>query len=248
MKKTKKIGEGTYKSFNGLDLSKIPGSAAEILTTNFERFNDCKTYEDVVQLCHELLDGKLDTAWSNKFFYQLGKIGEVNANPRRAFEQAMLYVNNARMKGMGLGMSRGSGRFYEDEKTEEKNESAKPKYTAKQITEAIAYWEKQLKKMDESSVNDGMRVDVKFSNARPDIIAFWSFDEYEFGIKKSDDFLNIIREWKLKIEAFYNDNGFAVEVVSIEGPVHYDNEFNVGLKCLAGCDRQALQAFNDDNM
>ena len=121
-------------------------------------------------------------------------------------------------------------------------------YTKKQITEAIAYWEKQLKKMDESSVNDGIHVDVKFNSARPDTIAFWSFDEYGFGIKKSDDFLDIIREWKLKIEAFYEDNGFNVEVVSIEGPVHYDFEFHVGLKCLARCDCKALEEFNDGTM
>ena len=243
MKKTKKISEGIYKSFNGLDLSKIPGSAAEILTTNFERFNDCKTYEDVVQLCHELLDGKLDTAWSNKFFYQLGKIGEVNANPRRAFEQAMLYVNNARMKGMGLGMSRGSGRFYEDEEIEEKNESAKPKYTAKQITEAIKYWKKQLKKLNESSVIDGIHMSVKFDTARPDVMSFWNLDSYEFGIKKSNDAIDILRQWKAEIEKYCMEHGFDVQVVSMEGPVHYDDEFNVGLKCVGDCDKAALQSF-----
>lgn len=124
----------------------------------------------------------------------------------------------------------------------------KKKHTKKQITEAIAYWEKQLKKLNESSVNDGMHIDVKFSDARPDIIAFWSFDEYGFGIKKTDDFLDIIRQLKFEIEKYYGDNGFTVEVVGFEGPVHYDNEFNVGLKCLAGCDRKALQAFIDDSM
>jgi len=62
----------TFKTFDGVDLSMVPGSATEILTTNFERFNTCKTYEDVVALCHELLDDAgLDTNWTRKFFYQL---------------------------------------------------------------------------------------------------------------------------------------------------------------------------------
>ena len=62
----------TFKTFDGVDLSMIPGSVTEILTTNFERFNTCKTYEDVVALCHELLDNaSLDTNWTRKFFYQL---------------------------------------------------------------------------------------------------------------------------------------------------------------------------------
>lgn len=64
MSKTKKteIDEETFKSFKNIDLSKIKGSVSEIFTTNFDRFNDCKTYEDVVDLCHELLDNAgLDT-------------------------------------------------------------------------------------------------------------------------------------------------------------------------------------------
>ena len=74
MKKENKetTNEAVYKSFDGLDLSKIPGSATEILTSNFERLNDCKSAQDVIALCHELFDNaKLDTAWTNKFFYQL---------------------------------------------------------------------------------------------------------------------------------------------------------------------------------
>lgn len=114
----KKLDEyKTYKSFDGIDLSTIPGTASEILTTNFDKFNTCKTFDDVVALCHELLDGKLDTAWSNKFFYNLDQIGQKYPNPRKAFEQAMLYVNNARMRGMGLGMN--SRRFYEGEEINE---------------------------------------------------------------------------------------------------------------------------------
>lgn len=61
-------------------------------------------------------------------------------------------MNNARMKGMGLGMS--SRRFHEDEETceEEKTVESKSgkKYTKKQICEAIAYWKKQLDKLDEN--------------------------------------------------------------------------------------------------
>lgn len=37
--------------------------------------------------------------------------------------------------------------------------------------------------MNESSVIDGMHVDVKFDTIAPDVVAFWSFDDYEFGIK-----------------------------------------------------------------
>ena len=161
----------------------------------------------------------------------------------------MLYVNNARMKGMGLGMSRGSGRFYEGEEAEEKkDESAKPKYTKKQICEAIKYWQKQLKKMNENSVVDGIHMTVKFDAIKPDIVTFWSLDSDAFDIKASDDAIDILRQWKAEIEKYYSEKGFDVKVVSLEGPVHYDNEFDIGLKCLAGCDRRALQAFVDDNM
>ena len=122
MKKYKKVDEASFKSFNDIDLSKIPGSVTEIFTTNFERFNSCRTYNDVVALCHQLLDdAKLDTGWTRKFFYNLEKIREHAPTPRAAYEQAMLYVNNARMKGLGLGMDRGGSRhrFYEEENANE---------------------------------------------------------------------------------------------------------------------------------
>ena len=64
MKKTsKKTNEAqVFKTFDGIDLSTIPGSATSILTKNFERFNDCKTAQDVVDLCVELFaDAGLDT-------------------------------------------------------------------------------------------------------------------------------------------------------------------------------------------
>ena len=121
MKKIKQMNEEQMKSFSGLDLSKISGTVAEILTTNFDRFNACRTFEDVVALCHELFDdAKLDTEWTRKFFYNLEQIRQQNPNPRRAFERAMLFMNNARMKGMGLGMGR---KFYENEEGEELDES-----------------------------------------------------------------------------------------------------------------------------
>jgi len=122
MKTDKNIDEAQFKSFNDLDLSKIPGSVAEILTTNFERFNKCRTFEDVVALCHELFDDAgLNTEWTRKFFYSLGQIKEQNPSPRAAFEKAMLFMNNARMKGMGLGMNNGGSRhrFYEEENANE---------------------------------------------------------------------------------------------------------------------------------
>ena len=126
MKKDKKVDEASFKSFNDIDLSKIPGSVAEILTTNFERFNSCKTYEDVVALCHQLFDdAKLNTEWTRKFFYSLEKIREYAPTPRAAYEQAMLFMNNARMRGMGLGMDRGTGRyrFYEGDELNESMDS-----------------------------------------------------------------------------------------------------------------------------
>ena len=240
-KKIKKTNEAEFKSFDKLDLSNIKGSVSEILTTNFEKFNDCKTAEDVINLCHQLFDDAgLKTEWTNKFFYRLDQIVANNLNPRRAYQQAMLYVNNARMKGAGLGMNRGKiiGRLYEDdenvklnearfldatdvvtvedfikylnnqfinlndkimfrcnkkecflfnaytkhnvalidlypgklsENDKEINESAihnikeksiKKKYTKKQICEAIEYWKKQLKKMDESRNFDSMAKSV----------------------------------------------------------------------------------------
>lgn len=116
MKTTKNKVTKVVEAVNRFDLSTKKGTAAEILTTNFERFNGCKTFEDVEALCHELLDGTVDTAWSRKFFFQLTAIKHRNPNPRSAYEQAMLYVNNARMRGMGLGMNR---RFYEDDELNE---------------------------------------------------------------------------------------------------------------------------------
>lgn len=119
-----KVNEDTFKSFNNVDLSKIKGTASEIFTTNFERFNACKTFDDVVALCHELLDDAgLDTNWTRKFFFQLDQIKNRNPNPRRAYEQALLFVNNARMRGMGLGMNRGAG-FYEEENVDESMDDA----------------------------------------------------------------------------------------------------------------------------
>ena len=40
-KNEKEVDEATFKSFDGVDLSKIPGSATYILTQNWEKFNDC---------------------------------------------------------------------------------------------------------------------------------------------------------------------------------------------------------------
>lgn len=133
MKTDKNIDEAQFKSFNDLDLSKIPGSVAEILTTNFERFNKCRSFEDVVALCHELFDDAgLNTEWTRKFFYSLGQIKEQNPSPRAAFEKAMLFMNNARMKGMGLGMGRGTGHYGESEDAEvDESKPTKKQYTKK---------------------------------------------------------------------------------------------------------------------
>lgn len=53
---------------------------------------------------------------------------------------------------MGLGMGRGSRRFYEAEGEDKADKAdkadkkeAKPKHTKNQIMEAIEYWKKQLK-------------------------------------------------------------------------------------------------------
>ena len=152
-------------------------------------------------------------------------------------------MNNARLKGSGLGMSRGTRRFYEDDECiDEKCESKSCKYTKKQIMEAIKHWKGVLKEMNESSVIDGIHIDVKFNyNMTPDITVFWTLDSYEFGIKKSNNALDILRQWKAEIEKYFSERGFNVEIVSMEGPVHYDNEFNFGIKCLEGCDKDALK-------
>lgn len=124
--KQKKSSKKANEAVNRFDLSTKKGTASEILTTDFERFNSCKTFEDVAALCHELFDGVLDTAWSRKFFFKLDAIKRRNPNPRRAYEQALLYVNNARMRGMGLGASQ---RFYEgDELNEAMDSKAKKEF------------------------------------------------------------------------------------------------------------------------
>ena len=158
-KKIAKTNEAEFKSFDKIDLSNIKGSVTEILTTNFEKFNECKTAQDVIDLCHKLFDeAGLKTEWTNKFFYQLDQIVRNNLNPRRAYQQAMLYVNNARMRGAGLGMNRGK-RFYEDEEVDKskvcntKETSTKKNYTKKQIEESIKYWQSVLKQMNESAAN-----------------------------------------------------------------------------------------------
>ena len=144
------------------------------------------------------------------------------------------------LKGQGLGV------IYEDGKLKKKAKACESKkYTKKQITEAIAYWKKQLKKMNESSVIDGIYTTTKFSEDTPDFTAELWIDSYEWGIKKSDNFLDIFRQWKNEIEKYYADNGFNVEVISMEGPAHYDDEFSVGLKCRGNC--EGLDEFLRDN-
>ena len=120
----------------------------------------------------------------------------------------------------------------------------KKRYTKKQIMESIKYWQKQLKQLNESSVVDGINVSVKFGAEKPNVTTMWSFDSYEFGIKASDDALDIFRQWKAEIEKYYDENGFAVSVVSIEGPAHYDDEFDIGLICKDGKIRE-LKDFID---
>lgn len=136
----KEVDEATFKSFDGVDLSKIPGSATYILTQNWEKFNDCKTAEDVVMLCHQLFDkSSLDTQWTRKFFYTLDNIIQQNPNPRRAFEQAMYFVSNTKLRGEGLGMNR--RRMYECDGKQ---------YSKEQIMEAIKHWQGVLESLGES--------------------------------------------------------------------------------------------------
>ena len=94
------------------DISNKKGSVAQILTDNFEKFNSCKTKEDVINLCHQLFDEVgLDTPWTKQFFY--------NLNRQRDFAGAMIYMNNARMAGSGLSMKRGARQFYENDEINE---------------------------------------------------------------------------------------------------------------------------------
>ena len=97
-----------YTSFQSIpDLRKSKNSVTNIILNNFPRFEDCKTKDDVIELCHELFDNaSLDTAWTRQFFYNLSQL--------KNRDEAVLYVGNVYFKGAGLGMSRGK-RFYEDE-------------------------------------------------------------------------------------------------------------------------------------
>ena len=121
----------------------------------------------------------------------------------------------------------------------------KKQYTKKQIKEALAYWKKRL---NESSVEDGILVTARFSKYAPDITTMWSLEPYEWEIKQTDEAIDIFRQWKTVIENYYKDKGFNVEVISISGPVHYDNEFDIGLKCFADCDKNELQDFLDSEL
>lgn len=94
------------------DISNKKGAAAQILTTNFEKFNTCKTKEDVITLCHQLFDeAGLDTPWTKQFFYNLDR--------QPNYASAMIYMNNARMAGSGLSMKRGARQFYENDEINE---------------------------------------------------------------------------------------------------------------------------------
>lgn len=78
-------------------------------------FNNCKTIDDIINLCHELFDkAKIDTPWTRKFFYNLDGIKKTVLNPKYAYERAIMYVHNANMRGQGLGMDRGRY-MHEDE-------------------------------------------------------------------------------------------------------------------------------------
>lgn len=101
-----------YTSFQSLpDLRKSKNSVTNIILNNFSRFEDCKTKDDVIELCHELFDNaNLDTAWTRQFFYNLSQL--------KNRDEAVLYVGNVYFKGAGLGMSRGK-RVYEDDELNE---------------------------------------------------------------------------------------------------------------------------------
>lgn len=113
----------------------------------------------------------------------------------------------------------------------------KKTYTKKQITEAIAYWEKQLKRMNESDAKYGHSSDgnfygymnkplkILFSDTKPNIkimITDQEDSKYSF-------ITEVIFEYKKDIENSLTDSsGCKCEVVSLEKD-HYDYEYIAGL-------------------
>lgn len=142
MKNKACINEETYKSFDRIDLSKKDKTASSIIKQNMERFNTCKTIDDVIALCHELFDDAgLDTQWTRIFFINLGR--------KKSLADALQYVANCYLKGANLSVNQGGprGRRYYESKSGKK-------YSKEQICEAIAYWKKMLESVDESTIPD----------------------------------------------------------------------------------------------
>jgi hypothetical protein len=96
------------------DLSKTKNTVTEIFKNNTEKFYNCKTKEELIDICHQLLDNAdVDTEWTHEFFVRLGLI--------KTFEQARSYVYNAMLRGMGHGVI-GYRRQYEECDNAELNE------------------------------------------------------------------------------------------------------------------------------
>lgn len=90
-----------------VDLSKLDNTVTRLIRDNMERFNECSTKEQVIELCHELFDDAgLDTAWTKRFFYYISQ--------KKTYVDALQYVVNCYLKGAKLGVI-GNRRMYEDE-------------------------------------------------------------------------------------------------------------------------------------
>ena len=55
------------------DLSKTKNSVTEIFKNNTEKFYNCKTKEELIDICHQLLDNAdVDTEWTHELFVRIG--------------------------------------------------------------------------------------------------------------------------------------------------------------------------------
>lgn len=100
---------------NKFDLSDKKGTAANIIRDNMDKFNSCRSKEDVIALCHTLFDDAgVDTNWSRVFFIKL--------NATKGLTGALQYVTNAYLRGSGLGLN--NRRYYEGEEINESMSSS----------------------------------------------------------------------------------------------------------------------------
>lgn len=101
----------------------------------------------------------------------------------------------------------------------------KKKYTKKQITEAIAYWKKML---NENLLGQTAKIFFNADSAvKEDIVTTMALQD-EMGIHEDGLTATVFGQKKI-IEDVLAENGIEGTVVWMEGPVHYDFEWDVGI-------------------